>query len=384
MLLLPDPDPDRGALRLAERLIQLLDRGGFTATYKYAVLVALIDLCLEHTSSKGEPPSMVTTRQMAEKIIELYWPHCAPYLDDDRLPERAPRVLHQSTARADKQALIVRHVLDFREIVDPRRERSLSLVRARLMAEPDHYERLVDLVEWTLINMPLPRLQYVGREEDRFLYEYNFTKETPRGVVERYQRGEKGRFDNRLNLQPGVGMALIALNGVLRPLIYRSWTTMVATMNGLAQSELEDFLFGKKRISLEPVQPGLVELQQGLCFYCKQGMPTACEVDHFVPWARHADNSIENLVATHKGCNGQKSDFLAAAEHVERWRERSVQHEGALADLARQHRWESRPERTLSVARAIYGMLPDDAKLWRLGREFISLERQKINEALAA
>ena len=34
-------EPDQTALRLAERLIQLLDRGGFTATYKYAVLIAL-------------------------------------------------------------------------------------------------------------------------------------------------------------------------------------------------------------------------------------------------------------------------------------------------------------------------------------------------------
>ena len=31
------PEPDLLALRIAERLIQLLNRGGFTATYKYAV-----------------------------------------------------------------------------------------------------------------------------------------------------------------------------------------------------------------------------------------------------------------------------------------------------------------------------------------------------------
>jgi len=72
-------EPDRTAIRLAERLIQLLGRGGFTATYKYAVLVALMDLCMELTSVTGLPPDMITTRQLAEKVIEIYWPHCAPY-----------------------------------------------------------------------------------------------------------------------------------------------------------------------------------------------------------------------------------------------------------------------------------------------------------------
>ncbi|MFO0760872.1 MAG: HNH endonuclease domain-containing protein [Byssovorax sp.] len=379
----PPPDLDRGALRIAERLIQLLDRGGFTATYKYAVLIALIDLCLERTESTGLAPSTITTRQMAEKIVELYWPHCTPYLDD--APGAGePWVLHQSTGRGDKQALIVRHILGFREAVDPKRERSLPLVRARAMAGAARYEDLINRVEWTLIQMPLPRLQFIGREEDRFLYEYNFTKEIARGAVERYQRGEKGVFDNRLILRPGVGAALISLNGVLRPLIYRSWTAMVASMNGLKESKLEDFLFGIERISLKPVQAGLVDLQQGLCFYCNEGVSTACEVDHFMPWARHADNSIDNLVAAHGKCNGQKSDFLAAAEHVERWRERSIRNERALADLASAHHWESAPGRSLSVTRAIYGMLPEDARLWRRGKDFVVIDRARITSALAA
>lgn len=34
-------------LQLAERIIQLLEQGRFSATYKYAVLIALMDLCLE-------------------------------------------------------------------------------------------------------------------------------------------------------------------------------------------------------------------------------------------------------------------------------------------------------------------------------------------------
>ena len=35
------------AIRFAERVLELLDDGRYTATYKYAVLLGLMDLCLE-------------------------------------------------------------------------------------------------------------------------------------------------------------------------------------------------------------------------------------------------------------------------------------------------------------------------------------------------
>lgn len=371
-------EPSRTAIQLAERLIQLLDRGGFSSTYKYAVLVALMDLCLELTSATGLPPEMITTRQLAEKVIELYWLHCAPY-------DSVRSVLRQSTGGDARTALIVRHILQFRKTIDPRQERSLSLAQARAKSAPGQYEGLVHEIEWTLIHMPLPRLQLVGRQEDTFLYEYGFTRDTPRGVVARYQRGESSSFDNRLNLRPGVSAALIALNGVLRPLVYRSWALMVASMNGLEkESQLENFLFGSERISLLPVRSALHELQGGRCFYCDKSMSPGCDVDHFVPWSRHADNSIDNLVAAHKPCNGRKSDYLAAAEHVERWRERSARRAADLAAIAREKTWESQAERTFSVARAIYRMLPDDARLWQSGQSFVLIEHPRIAQALAA
>lgn len=38
---------ERGAIEFATRLLALLDEGQFTATYKYAVLLGLMDLCFE-------------------------------------------------------------------------------------------------------------------------------------------------------------------------------------------------------------------------------------------------------------------------------------------------------------------------------------------------
>jgi hypothetical protein len=65
--------PDhRGAIAFAEKVLELLDEARRTATYKFAVLLALIDLCLERTRATGAPPDVRTTRQVTEKILEIY------------------------------------------------------------------------------------------------------------------------------------------------------------------------------------------------------------------------------------------------------------------------------------------------------------------------
>ena len=92
---------ERGAIAFAEKVLELLDEGRYTATYKYAVLLALIDLCLERTQASGAPPDVVTTLELAEKIVEIYWPHTTPF--GQRVPE-AP-VLRPNAGRPAKSAV---------------------------------------------------------------------------------------------------------------------------------------------------------------------------------------------------------------------------------------------------------------------------------------
>jgi hypothetical protein len=372
----PPVDLDRTALRLAERLIQLLDEGSFTATYKYAVIIGLLDLCLELTSTTGAPPDAITTRQLAEKIVELYWSHCAPY------GERG--VLRQNAGREGTQAEIIRRIQRFRDGVPSEPAASLPLSLACARARPGTYEQLLRFVEWKLVEMPLPKLQVVGGEEDRFLYDYGFPRHMDNSKpLQRHWDGERGSFDNRLLLRDGVGAALVALNGLLRPLVHRQWAMMVARMNDLEEAALERFLFGAERTSLDPVRPRLRELQGGRCFYCDERLSRAHHVDHFIPWARHADDGIHNLVVADERCNLKKRDYLAAAEHVERWRERASRHAADLVTIARETSWTSRPERTLGTARAIYQRLPDDARLWQSADELVMNDRLRIAAALA-
>ena len=82
------------AISFAERVLTLLDQGSFTSTYKYAVLLGLMDVVLERTSKNGIPPDFITTRQLADKVIEIYWPHSNPFAFNSkkdkmaRLPKR--------------------------------------------------------------------------------------------------------------------------------------------------------------------------------------------------------------------------------------------------------------------------------------------------------
>lgn len=361
------PNAETGAIGLAEHMLTLLDQGRFTATYKYAVLLALMDLCLEGTSKVGLPPDAVTSRQLAEKVIELYWPQAVPFDSGE-----GGRVLKQNQGAAGSQAAIVSAIARFRA-----RSGAAPLSRVKL-ERGGAFARLTDTVEWKLIEMPLPRLQTIGGRPHRFLYEIGWDETVRNADVRAYQRREPSDFDNRIMLRAGVADSLVRLNGLLRPLIHRQWTIQVARLNNLPESRLESFLFGATRIATEAIRPHLQDLQHGRCFYCERSLGRSTQVDHFIPWARYPDNGLANLVVAHDRCNLDKRDFLAATDHVERWLARNTEDDAeVLEEIARDTRWELRREPVLGVAAAVYLNLPPDAELWRSNGQFelVDLER---------
>ena len=56
----------------------LLEQGAFNATYKYAVLLALMDVCLEQADETGTRPRIIHPRTLATRV-ELYWHHASVY-----------------------------------------------------------------------------------------------------------------------------------------------------------------------------------------------------------------------------------------------------------------------------------------------------------------
>lgn len=362
---------DQGPLALAERVLAILDEGGFSATYKFALFTAILDLCIEKTTVYGTPPETLTTRQLADKVVELYWSHVTPY--------GGVGTLRQGGGFGQQATIVGRIEIARSQWADAQTD---TPHRAR-QVHPAEFRSLVDFVEWKLIQMPIPRLQVLGRQEDRFLYEYNWAQDIRQSIVTGYQRGTGTGFDNRLVLRHGVAEQLVRLNGLLRPLFYREWAVMVAHMNRLPEAELERFLFGSERISLEAVRSPLRSLQENRCFYCDGRISGSADVDHFIPWSRYPDDGLDNLVAAHPQCNNSKRDFLASADHVERWAERGRTLDTALAAVAHDTGWPREAARSRSVATALYLRLPATSRLWRRPDEFVLVDRERIARALA-
>ena len=60
------------ALRFAERLLALLDATHYTATHKFATLLALIDVAAERTGPDRSVPDTLSATEVGRRVIELY------------------------------------------------------------------------------------------------------------------------------------------------------------------------------------------------------------------------------------------------------------------------------------------------------------------------
>lgn len=85
--------PRDDALRFAERLLALLEATRYSATYKLATLLALIDAVAERTGADGSVPERISGKEVGRRVIELYWPQTVPY---GAAADGQPRVLRQA------------------------------------------------------------------------------------------------------------------------------------------------------------------------------------------------------------------------------------------------------------------------------------------------
>lgn len=139
----------------AERLLTLLDQASVATTYKYAVVLALLDASLAATDQDGTPPERIEVATLAEHVLAMYWPHTDPY-------PVTGGVLRQS---GTGQAELVSSITRFRA-AEPAGRSTLASARYS-----PGFDRLRASVAWKLAEMPLPRLQRVGAVDDRFLYD---------------------------------------------------------------------------------------------------------------------------------------------------------------------------------------------------------------------
>lgn len=147
--ILPDvAATDRDPLALGQRLVAVLETGRRTATYKLATLMALMDHCIEHLPVDPDAELDVPIRDLAARVLEIYWQQVRPF--------EGSRVLKQSTQPV---ARILAQAERLRAATGVSGNGGLDWARLRA---PETYEQAISDVALTLAQQPLHRLQHLG------------------------------------------------------------------------------------------------------------------------------------------------------------------------------------------------------------------------------
>jgi hypothetical protein len=338
----------------AERLLEVIDSGRRTATYKLALLMALLDMCARRSDNEGRASAVLYTRDIAEQVAFLYWPQLIPY----RVPGSGSAVeLRQINL---PRSTILGAVSEFRQAAVAAGATSWHLARHWL---PARYGSMMDTVEVTVAKEPLPRLQAVGSAEAvfPFIYDLDWGPRESLTVARLHRHNSRGMA---VRLLEGAGDELIRLGPLIRPLVELHWTRMVAEINDVATAELDlhRHLFGSDRIlAPKALRNGIADLQGGRCFYCAGSLGVDPEADHFIPRVRCGIDAVENLVLADWRSNNDKRDLLAGSDHVKAWVDRNRRYWDQLIELATDSHWDSDPLTVIAVARSIYGHLPAGA-----------------------
>ena len=339
------PSPEE-QVRFIANIERILSEGSFVATYKYALLVALVELAIERGDDSNRRLEL-PIRDIADKFAELYWRQAAPYEADGI--SGAGWILHQSTGR---QAGAITRLAKLRDELKGNRS---NLAEARRTPE---WKGLVRQMQSLLKTMPLWRLQRIGHEDIRFLY-------------------EPGPRTDHITLLPGVACHLRERAPLIRRLAQTEWLRFVLSLKqnqpalGRAVG-LSEFLFGSNRAALSAKVSGpLRELQNGRCFYCERSMPAASAVDHFIPWSRYPHDLTHNLVLAHGACNSRKSDLLGGEVYLRRWIQFVFQHDADLRLIGAEAGLLVERTTSLAVAKWSYGHAERvQAEVWLGGSEY--------------
>jgi hypothetical protein len=286
-------------IKFITNIQRILDEGSFVATYKFALIMSLADYAIKYGNDSGAPLQL-TTLDIAESFIEFYWRQAVPFVSGNS--QDSSKVLKQASG---KQPVILSRIIS----VHAQFNGSLSAARRNQSV----WRPLQNSVATTIAQMPLWKLQVVGRVIIPFIYE---------------QHGS----GNIINLNPGVVFCFRRFYDLIRNLIQSAWIRHVRTLNidFLGESDLSEFLFGAERSVLPGLRAILRDVQDGDCFYCNKQLREGGDIDHFIPWSRYSLDLGHNFVLAHSTCNRSKRDFLAAPCHLESWQKRNQCHRQSL------------------------------------------------------
>ncbi len=347
-------EPDTDPLALGRRIIDILQSGRKTSTYKLAVLQALIDCCMERVPDDQHASVDVPLDELTERVIDLYWPQTRPLAWNDHRPLR----------QASEGSEILDAVEDLRKAAKAGPNRLLA---DAISDAPGAYANTFKKVKRTLVRYPLRLLQNVPGDTDAFLYDDEWIQNDP-------TLAEIDKPGNIIQLRPGVAFAMAKLSGLLKPALKWLWADKVWKSNRqLFQGglDVQQYLF-EDRIPLTRIAPALKEKFGPKCFYCDATAPqvTIFHIDHVLPLSATKLNGLANLVLACPPCNSSKSDHFPVVEHVERSLGIATppgtptRDEAVLDEIGRAVHWDAQFDRVKRAARGWYRTAGAGAPLW--------------------
>ncbi|WP_417655255.1 S24 family peptidase [Pseudoalteromonas atlantica] len=274
---------------------RMLVEGDFSATYKFALLHAIADVCVEQPLLSEQSELVIELPTLADKLITLYWHHAMPF-SSEHTGESA--LLKQNTGAQSKVISVLFEC------------QQNNIRNFRQLKHSPFYKSTFNAAMATLKSGPLWRLQILAKQEECFLYPHTNSTQF-------------------ITLNAGIASCFRRFYDLVVYLAKNAWLQKIQSIKHNQaligpQSQLQEFLFGVDRNALTKAKPVLVELQSNTCFYCQKPMKNDVEVDHFIPFARYANDLGHNFVAAHRTCNNNKRDFLAAQQHRERWQNQNL------------------------------------------------------------
>jgi len=283
---------------------RLLVEGDFSATYKYALLHALADICIEKPlNDNPNAPLEISFSEIVEKFIALYWQHAVPFTVGSQ--QQAGDLLKQNTG---KQAKIITELHECH---------NSNISNINQLKRSTRWPALYRETLKTLREGPLWRLQILAKTEQCFLYPHQ-------------------KNTDSIVLNEGIAFCFRRFYDLVVHLSRNAWLNKIQSIPANssvlgAQTQLNNFLFGVDRQAITKARPLLEEIQQGNCFYCQKKLNCQTDVDHFIPFAKYANDLGHNFVVAHSTCNNSKRDYLGAIMYRDRWYEQNIiQHHGSI------------------------------------------------------
>lgn len=320
------------------KLQRLLSEGDFTATYKFALLMALADIAVERGHDDVRPLE-IPMRDIAEKFVDYYWQQTMPYKAaglGSELPGKAGAVIEVS----EPDGILSQNMGATAKVVsDIRRFKAENQVSGIGRAKQTKaFAKLITSVSATVSGQPVQCFQNISGGTDTFVY---------------------ARKRGGLILNPGVSSHLRKFHGLILYMARDGWIRHIKSIKGnnalLGQKDdLHSFLFESSRKALTIVGNNLSKLTNKKCFYCRGGIYDTPDVDHFIPFSMYGRDIAQNFVLTHASCNRSKSDVLGAKPHLENWLEQLNRHQDDISQIALDAGLISDQSTTLSVAKWSY------------------------------